>query len=91
VFARNYGVRQIEPEIWLMRHSLPLRKRINWRVAALLIAILALGLAGVLFYDGGETRNVTALGHELGADWTCTPNLIGTVCVRDVTTIAAKR
>lgn len=73
-----------------MRHPLPLRERINWRLVALLIAILTLCLAGAL-YNGGEARTVTSLGNELGVGWTCTPNLIGTVCVKDVTKTAAKR
>jgi len=69
-----------------MRHPLPLRERINWRVVALLIAIFVLCLAGVI-YGGGEARTVT----QLGPGWSCTPNLLGTVCVRDVTTTTAKR
>ena len=69
-----------------MRHPLPLRERINWRLAALLIAILVLCLAGAM-YGGGEARTVT----QLGPGWSCTPNLLGTVCVRDVTKTAAKR
>jgi len=73
-----------------MRHPLPLRERINWRLVALLIAILTLCLAGA-FYNGDEARTVTSLGNELGAGWTCTPNLLGTVCVKDVTKTAAKR
>jgi hypothetical protein len=88
VFERNYGAHQIEPEIWSMRDSLPIRERINWRLVALLIAILTLGLAGAL-YDGGEARTATSLG--LGSGWTCAPKLIGTVCVKDVTNTAAKR
>ena len=69
-----------------MRHPLPFRERINWRVVALLFAILVLCLAGAI-YGGGEARSVT----QLGPGWSCTPNLLGTVCVRDVTTTTAKR
>jgi hypothetical protein len=79
-------LRKIEPEMSAMRHPLPLRERINWRLAALLIAILVLCLAGAM-YGGGEARTVT----QLGPGWSCTPNLLGTVCVRDVTKTAAKR
>jgi hypothetical protein len=79
-------LRKIEPEMTAMRHPLPLRERINWRLVALLIAILFLCLAGAM-YGGGEARTVT----QLGAGWSCTPNLLGTVCVRDVTKTAAKR
>jgi hypothetical protein len=79
-------LRKIEPEMSAMRHPLPLRERINWRLVALLIAILVLCLAGAM-YGGGEARTVT----QLGPGWSCTPNLLGTVCVRDVTKTAAKR
>ena len=89
VFARAYGLRQIEPKIWSMRHPLPLRARINWRLVALLIAILTIGLAGAL-YAGGEARSAAALGQQLGAGWTCTPKLIGTVCNKDVAKVAVK-
>ena len=70
-----------------MRHLLPVRARLNWWIA-LLTVLLALGLAGALFVDGGDTRTATA---ALGPGWSCTPNLLGTVCVRDVTRTAAKR
>jgi hypothetical protein len=71
-----------------MRHPVPFSARINWRLVAIGIAILMLCLAGAL-YDGGEARTATSLG--LGSGWTCAPNLIGTVCVKDVTKTAAKR
>jgi hypothetical protein len=85
LFERAYGPGEIEPEIWSMRHPLPFSKRINWRLVALLIAILTLCLAGAL-YDGGDARTVTSLGPG----WTCTPYLISTVCVKDVANTAAK-
>ena len=88
VFERDYGPRQIEPEIWLMRHPLPWSERINWRLVALLIVILTLCFAGAL-YGGREAQTATSLG--LGPDWTCAPNLVGTVCVKDVVKTAAKR
>jgi len=69
-----------------MRHPLPLRERINWRLVALLIAILTLCLAGAL-YNGDEARTVTSLGPG----WTCTPYLISTVCTKDATTLRAAR
>ena len=72
-----------------MRHSVPLSSRINWRLVALLIAILTFCAAAVL-YDGGVARSSTALGRELGSGWTCTPNLIGTVCVKDAVKAAAR-
>ena len=90
LFERDYGPRQFEPEIWSMRHPLPFRERINWRVVALVTAILALCLAGAL-YGGGEAGTATSLGIELGAGWSCSSRLIGTVCVRDVTHAAARR
>jgi len=70
-----------------MRHPVPLSQRINWRLIALLAALLALCLAAAIYGGGGEASTATALGPG----WTCTPNLIGTVCVRDVTKTAAKR
>ena len=78
------------PRYGPMRHSSSLRAHINWRLVALVIAILTLCLAGAL-YGGGETRTATTLDIGLGAGWTCTPNLIGTVCERDVKQTAAKR
>lgn len=68
-----------------MRHPLPLHKRINWRLVALLIAIFTLCLAGAI-YSGGETRTAA----QLGPGWSCRPNLVGTVCVRDVSRTAVK-
>jgi hypothetical protein len=85
LFERDYGLREFEPEIWSMRHPLPLRERINWRLVALLIAILTLCLAGAL-YSGGETRTAA----QLGPGWSCTPNLLGTVCVRNVSNTALR-
>ena len=72
-----------KPEIRPMRHPLPLRERINWRLVALLIAILTLCFAGAI-HSGGEARTAA----QLGPGWNCTPNLFGTVCVRDVTRTA---
>ncbi len=68
-----------------MRHPLPLRARVNWRLVALLIAILTLCLAGAI-YSGGEARTAA----QLGPGWSCTPNILGTVCVRDLTRTAVK-
>jgi hypothetical protein len=73
-----------------MRHPLPLSERINWRLVALLIAILTLCFGAALYDSGGEARTATRLSHELGAGWTCAPNLIGTVCVKDVAKTAAR-
>jgi hypothetical protein len=70
-----------------MRHPLPLSQRLNWRLIGLLAVLLALCLTAAIYSGGGdETSTATALGPG----WTCTPNLIGTVCVRDVTKTAAK-
>jgi hypothetical protein len=81
LFARPYGAGKVEPEIWAMRHPLTFRSRLNWRLIALLTVLLALCLAGAI-YGGGDTRTATA---ALGPGWSCTPNILGTVCVRDVT------
>ncbi len=87
LFERSYGPREFEPKIWSMRHPLPLRQRINWRLVALLTAILTLCLAGAIYSGGGgEARTAT----QLGPGWSCTPNLLGTVCVRDVSKTAVK-
>jgi hypothetical protein len=83
LFARAYGVREFEPEIWPMRHPLPLRERINWRLVAVLTAILTLCFVGAIYSSGGGGEARTAA--QLGPGWNCKPNLIGTVCVRDVT------
>ncbi len=68
-------------EISAMRHNLPFRARLSWGLIALLIALLGLGFFGA-FYGGGDASTATA---ALGPGWNCTPNLLGTVCVRDVT------
>ncbi len=75
-----------EPEIWSMRHPLSSPGRTNWRLIALLIAVLTLGVAGVL-YRSDEAPTAAALG----AGWSCTANLLGAVCVRDVTATAAQQ
>ena len=69
-----------------MRHPLPVIKRINWRLVALLVGILTLLLGGAIYDGGGEARTAAALGPG----WSCTPNLIGTVCVRDVARTVVK-
>jgi hypothetical protein len=79
LFERDYCPRKFEPEVWSMRHPLPLRDRINWRLVALLIVLLALCLAGAI-YSGGEARTAA----QLGPGWSCTSNILGTVCVRDL-------
>jgi len=89
MFERDYGARQIEPEIWPMRRLPPLSERINWRLVALLIAIVMLGLAGTV-YVGAEARTAAARGYQLGTGWTCAPKLIGTVCVKDAAKVATK-
>jgi hypothetical protein len=76
----------IEPEIWAMRHPLTFRARLNWRLITLLAVLLALGVAGLL-YGGGDARTATA---ALGPGWSCTPNIFGAVCVRDVTQTAKR-
>lgn len=74
-----------------MRQTLPVRSRLHWRLIALLLVLLALGVFGAL-YGGGDASTATA---ALGPGWSCTPNILGTVCVRDViqdvTKTAAKR
>jgi hypothetical protein len=91
LFARAYGPHEVEPEIWPMRHPQPLRARLNWRLIALLVVLLALGLFGAL-YAGGDARTATATATAaLGPGWSCKPNILGTTCVRDVTKITAKR
>jgi hypothetical protein len=89
LFARAYGPHVFEPEIWPMRQTLPSRARRTWRLIALLIGLLALGVFGAL-YGGDDARTTTATA-ALGPGWSCTPNILGTVCVRDVTKTAAKR
>ncbi len=60
-----------------MRQPVPLRERINLRLIALFIALLGLCLFGAL-YNGGHARPA-----PLGVGWSCTPNILGTVCVKD--------
>jgi len=69
-----------------MRQPLPVRARLNWRLITLLIALLALGVFGVL-YGGGDASTATAM---LGPGWNCSANILGTVCVRDVTQAVTK-
>jgi hypothetical protein len=91
LFARAYGPREVEPEIWPMRQTLPSRARRTWRLIALLSGLLALGLFGAL-YAGGDARTATTTATAtLGPGWSCKPNILGTVCVRDVTVTTAKR
>jgi hypothetical protein len=73
-------------EIRPMRQPLPVRARLNWRLIALLIALLALGGFGAL-YGGGDASTTTA---TLGPGWNCSANILGTVCVRDVTQAVTK-
>ena len=69
-----------------MRHPLPFSQRMNWRLITLAAVLLALCLVGAIF-TGGEART----SAELGPGWRCTPNLVGTVCVRDPTKTAARQ
>ena len=77
---------ELKFEIWTMRHPLPLRAHLSWRLIALLVVLLALALAGG-FYGVGDASTATA---ALGPGWSCRPNILGTVCVRDVTKTAKR-
>ena len=70
-----------------MRHPLPFfSARAKWRMAALLIIVLALCVFGAI-YGGGEAETAA----QLGPGWTCKTNVLGTVCLSDAAKTMAKR